>query len=143
MIFNVKACLTCPQLLIGHTYYQSLHAPHSSSCILSNGSYVHDPHPATCAFNDESQEMKCYYSGTPSDLSKEHKQWFMKVCATNAWLYNIIELKERNCWFCSMKCIRGVGKYHFNIMLMLKHLLNTIPGAEDVAQVEKRYIANY
>ena len=55
----------------------------------------------------------------------------------------ISELKERNCWFSSTKCICGVGKYHFNIMHMLKHLLNTIPGSEDVAQVEKRYIANY
>ena len=53
-------------------------------CVFSNGSSVHDPHPATCAFNDESQEMKCYYSGTPSDLSMEHKQWFVQVCATNA-----------------------------------------------------------
>ena len=53
-------------------------------CMYDNGSYVQDPHPATCAFNDESQEMKCYYSGTPSDLSTKHKQWFMKVCATNA-----------------------------------------------------------
>ena len=52
-------------------------------CMYENGSYVHDPHPATCAFNDESQEMKCYYSGTPSDLSEEHKQWFKQVCATN------------------------------------------------------------
>ena len=34
-----------------------------------NAGYVHDPHPATCAFNDESQEMKCYYSGTPSELT--------------------------------------------------------------------------
>ena len=53
-------------------------------CMYENGSYVHDPHPATCAFNDESQEMKCYYSGTPSDLSEEHKQWFKQVCVTNA-----------------------------------------------------------
>ena len=52
-------------------------------CMDDNGSYVHDPHPATCAFNDESQHMICYYSGTPSDLSEEHKQWFMQVCATN------------------------------------------------------------
>ena len=53
-------------------------------CMYDNGSYVQDPHPATCAFNDESQEMKCYYSGTPSDLSMEHNQWFKQVCATNA-----------------------------------------------------------
>ena len=51
-------------------------------CKYDNGSYVQDPHPATCAFNDESQEMKCYYSGTPSDLSMEHKHWFKQVCAT-------------------------------------------------------------
>ena len=50
-------------------------------CMYENGSYEHDPHPATCAFNDESQEMKCYYSGTPSDLSEEHKHWFKQVCA--------------------------------------------------------------
>ena len=53
-------------------------------CMNDNGSYVHDPHPATCAFNDESQQMRCYYSGTPSDLSEEHKQWFIQVCVTNA-----------------------------------------------------------
>ena len=53
-------------------------------CMYQNGDYVHDPHPAMCAFSDESQEMRCYYIGTPSDLSMEHKQWFMQVCATNA-----------------------------------------------------------
>ena len=50
-------------------------------CKYDNGSYVHDPHPAMCAFNDESQQMKCYYSGTPSYLSEEHKHWFKQVCA--------------------------------------------------------------
>ena len=50
-------------------------------CMYENGSYVHDPHPATCAFDDESKEMKCYYSGTPSDLSEEHEHWFKQVCA--------------------------------------------------------------
>ena len=43
-------------------------------------------------------------------------------------------LKERDCWVCCRKYIHG-WKY----MLMLKHLLNTIPGAEDVTQGEKRY----
>ena len=38
-------------------------------CMNFNASYVHDPHPATCAFNDESLEMNCYYSGTPSELT--------------------------------------------------------------------------
>ena len=52
-------------------------------CMNFNGSYVHDPHHATCAFNDESQEMKCYYNGTPSELTMEHKQWFKQICATN------------------------------------------------------------
>ena len=54
------------------------------NCMYENGSYVHNPHPAMCAFNDECQEMTCYYNGTPSDLSMEHTQWFMQVCATNA-----------------------------------------------------------
>ena len=55
-------------------------------CMYGNGSYVHDPHPAICGFNDSSQEMKCSYTGTPSDL-KEHKEWFMQVSATSAWLF--------------------------------------------------------
>ena len=58
-------------------------------CMYGNGSYVHDPHPAICGFNDTSQEMKCYYSGTPSDLTKEHKQWFMQVCASCAWQFKL------------------------------------------------------
>ena len=103
-------------------------------CMNFNAGYVHDPHPATCAFNDESHEMNCYYSGTPSDLSMEHKQWFMQVYDTNG----VNCLKERKYWYCSMKCIHG-GKYHFDIMLMLRHVFNTIPGAEDVIRVEKRY----
>ena len=55
-------------------------------CMYENGSYVQDPHPATCAFDDESQQMKCYYSGTPSYLSKEDKQWFIQVRVTNVSL---------------------------------------------------------
>ena len=59
------------------------------------------------------------------------------VCAGMCYKCIVIsELKERNCWFCSTEM-------YMCIMLMLKHLLNTIPGAEDVTQVEKRYIANY
>ena len=53
-------------------------------CKYGNGSDVHDPHPATCAFSDKTQQMKCFYSDTPNGLTDEHKQWFMQVCATYA-----------------------------------------------------------
>ena len=58
-------------------------------CMYGNGSYVHDPHPAICGFNNSSQEMKCSYTGTPSNL-KEYKEWFMQVSATSALLFFLI-----------------------------------------------------
>ena len=35
-------------------------------------------HPAICEFKSEcqSQEMECYYTKKPSNLTEEHKQWF-------------------------------------------------------------------
>ena len=58
------------------------------TCECGDVSYLQYQHPAMCTFDCESQEMKCCYSGSPSDLSMEHKQWFRppQVRVTNAWL---------------------------------------------------------
>ena len=47
-------------------------------------SYLQYQHPAMCTFSCESLEMKCCYSGKPSDLKDEHKQWFTQVRVKDA-----------------------------------------------------------
>ena len=54
-------------------------------CKYGDASYPQYQHPATCAFDCESLEMKCYYMGTPSPLTDEQKQWLPQVRVNNAW----------------------------------------------------------
>ena len=49
-------------------------------CTYTNATYSKNQHPATCgSFSDASVEMKCYYGGSISPLTKEHQQWFKQV----------------------------------------------------------------
>ena len=48
-------------------------------CTYSGVTHLQDRHPAKCSFDVEAQEMTCYYSDVPSDLTEEHKSWFEEV----------------------------------------------------------------
>ena len=45
------------------------------ACKYGDVSYLQYQHPATCTISCESLEMKCCYSGKPSDLTQKQKQW--------------------------------------------------------------------
>ena len=57
------------------------------TCQCDSFSYSQNQHPAMCTFSCDTQEMKCCYSDTPTDLADEHKQWFQQVCVTIALLF--------------------------------------------------------
>ena len=48
-------------------------------CKYGGVTYVQNEHPAKCTFDMEAEEMTCYYSDAPSDLTEEHKSWFQEV----------------------------------------------------------------
>ena len=56
-------------------------------CTYGGVTHLQNEHPAKCTFDMEAQEMTCYYSDKPSDLTEEHKSWFQEVIS----LYNIFQ----------------------------------------------------
>lgn len=57
------------------------------TCKCGSVIYSQNQHPAMCAFCCDTQEMKCCYSDTPTDLEDRHKQWFPPVCVTIVLLF--------------------------------------------------------
>ena len=48
-------------------------------CTYEGVTHLPNEHPAKCTFDMQAQEMTCYYSDVPSDLTDEHKSWFQEV----------------------------------------------------------------
>ena len=51
----------------------------NDTCKYQDVIYKQYEHPATCAFDDKTQEMTCYYTGIRTKLTKDHKSWFSQV----------------------------------------------------------------
>ena len=84
----------------------------------------------------------CYKCIVISEL-KERNCWFRILKCSIHTLHNAYNLPLSNC-ICDMHAQHNehvfVGGWTFLcIMRPLIHVLNTIPGAEDVTQVQKRY----
>ena len=48
-------------------------------CTYGGVTHLQNEHPAKCTFDMKAQEMTCYYSDAPSDLTEEHNSWFQEV----------------------------------------------------------------
>ena len=48
-------------------------------CTYGGVTHLQNQHPAKGIFDMQAQEMTCYYSDAPSDLTEEHKSWFPEV----------------------------------------------------------------
>ena len=59
--------------------------------------HLQNEHPAKCTFDMEAEEMTCYYSDAPSDLTDEHKSWFQEVISFNGFncsIYTLLQSDE-------------------------------------------------
>ena len=65
------------------------YCPKTCTCKNEDVIYSQYQHPAMCEFSYASQEMICYYSDMPSELTDENKQWFPQVC--------VLKLKAYTC----------------------------------------------
>ena len=59
-------------------------------CIYEGVQYLQNEHPAKCAFDMEAEEMECYYTSVPSDLTEEHKSWFQLFVSCSIYMYAVL-----------------------------------------------------
>ena len=55
-----------------------------NTCKYGDVTHKQNEHPAKCTFDMKAEEMTCYYSDAPSDLTEEHKSWFQEVISFNS-----------------------------------------------------------